>query len=449
MTFTLRNSLILFSALFSSLNLFATHAKTAEIIYKHIEGYTYEINIITLSFSPSPADRPELTIRYGDGTTGVLYRTFMWDISNDTRKNIYRGEHTFPGEGSYILSMEDPNRNYGIVNIPNSVNIPQYVESLLVINDELGPNNSPEFLISPACDVKIVLPFHYNGGAIDWDGDLLVYQLVHCKGANGMLIPGYQFPEASTIFKISTSNGQLLWDVPVVQGEYVIAIKTTEWRNGEVIGYVVREYQFLVDSDEGDVPEIVAIDDTAVYYNQELIMNFSASTLPNDLITLAAYGFPLLEENQPANFDSVAGYGSCNSIFSWETDLQHARAQSYYIYLVSTSQSNFGSRWTTVKPVEISVNYYADIDQPHAEVSSVILNTIIDQTLNLNFRKYYQGNISIRIFSLGGKCVANYNQPLNPDGNIRIDLSSLQNALYIVEVKNNNQRLFSGKVMKR
>ena len=445
----LLKSLFLIVVLFISTNIFATHAKTAEIIYKHIEGYTYEINIITVSYSPSPADRPELMIRYGDGTTEVLPRTYLWEISSDTRKNIYSGEHTFPGEGSFIMSMEDPNRNYGIVNIPNSVNIPQYVESLLVINDALGPNNSPEFLILPVCDVKAENPFHYNGGALDWDGDLLVYQLVHCKGSNGMLIPGYQLPEASTIFKINTSNGQILWDSPIVQGEYVIAIKTTEWRNGEIIGYVVREYQFLVDSDVGDIPNIEGIYDTTVYYNQDLALNFSSSTSSNDLITLATYGYPFLMENQPANFDSVAGYGSCNSTFFWETNLQHARAQSYYIYLVSTSQSNYGSVWTSVKPVEIGVNYYADMNESKSKVSSVHLNTIVDQSLNLNFTKYYEGNISIRIFSLNGNFVIDFNEILNPERDIELDLSNLQNALYIIEISHEKQHLYSGKILKQ
>ena len=442
-------SLFLIIVLFISINLFATHAKTAEIIYKHVEGYTYDITIITLTYSPSPADREEQLIKWGDGYSTILSRELIIEIDNDTQKNYYIGQHTFPGEGSYIMSMEDPNRNYGIVNIPNSVNIPQYVESLLVINDELGPNNSPEFLITSACDVKIESPFHYNGGAMDWDGDLLVHQLVHCKGSNGMLIPGYQLPEASTIFKINTSTGQLLWDWPVAQGEYVIAIKTTEWRNGEVIGYVVREYQFLVDSAEEDVPVIEGIDDTTVYYNQNLTLNFSASTSSNDLISLTAYGYPFLMENQTANFDSIADYEICNSTFTWETNLQHARAQPYYIYLVSTNHSIYGSKWVTVKPVEISVNYYADINQPYSEVSSVILNTIVDQSLNLNFTEYYEGNISIRLFSLGGNCIAEFNQPLNHNRIIILDLSDLQNSLYLIEIKNNKQRIFSGKVLKQ
>jgi len=47
------------------------------------------------------------------------------------------------------MTMEDPNRNAGIINIPNSVNIPFFLETTLVINPFLGNNNSPELLNPP------------------------------------------------------------------------------------------------------------------------------------------------------------------------------------------------------------------------------------------------------------------------------------------------------------
>ena len=125
---------------------YATHERAGEIMYRHINGLTYEVTILTYTYSPSPADRPQLTINWGDGTSSVLERFEKTPITNIIQRNVYIGEHTYVGGGIFTLSMEDPNRNYGIVNIPNSVNIPFYIQTELVINPFLGSNNSVELL---------------------------------------------------------------------------------------------------------------------------------------------------------------------------------------------------------------------------------------------------------------------------------------------------------------
>ena len=89
--------------------------------------------------------------------------------------------HTYSSPGTYTMYMEDPNRNYGVVNIPNSVNVPMYVQTILVINPFLGYNNSPT-LLNPPVDVGCVDQiFIHNPGAYDVDGDSLSYRLVNLQ----------------------------------------------------------------------------------------------------------------------------------------------------------------------------------------------------------------------------------------------------------------------------
>ena len=125
----------------------ATHQRAAEITYKHISGLTYEAKIITYTYTPSPADRPELTLVWGDGSSSILLRTQKINLPDNISLNVYEynpslgatsNRHTYSSPGTYILSMEDPNRNYGVINIPNSVNVPMYVQTVLVINPFLG-----------------------------------------------------------------------------------------------------------------------------------------------------------------------------------------------------------------------------------------------------------------------------------------------------------------------
>ena len=126
---TLHSYLLLVSLLLFSLPAFSTHQRAAEIIYKHVSGLTYEITLISYTYTPSPANayRDYLLINWGDGTTSEIRRVEETYLPNDITFNRYYGTHTFPGPSTYTIACEDPNRNGGILNIPNSINTPLYI----------------------------------------------------------------------------------------------------------------------------------------------------------------------------------------------------------------------------------------------------------------------------------------------------------------------------------
>jgi len=154
---------------------FATHQRAAEIIYKHIEGLTFEFTIIMYTKTSSPADdtRTYMPIYWGDGTADEIIREQWFPIPDvdDISYNLYRGRHTYPAPGYYLISVEDPNRNGGVINIPNSINVPIYVESEIVINPFLGVNNSVQLLNPPIDKGCAGKPFIHNPAAYDIDGD--------------------------------------------------------------------------------------------------------------------------------------------------------------------------------------------------------------------------------------------------------------------------------------
>ncbi|HNY03860.1 MAG TPA: hypothetical protein PKG48_14795, partial [Bacteroidales bacterium] len=123
-------SVLLFPAL-----AMATHQRAAEITFRHIKDLTYEITLISYTFTPSPANayRDYLTIRWGDNTASDIPRVELTYLPDDITYNKYVGQHEFPGPAKYTISCEDPNRNGGIVNIPNSINTPLYIYSELTI----------------------------------------------------------------------------------------------------------------------------------------------------------------------------------------------------------------------------------------------------------------------------------------------------------------------------
>ena len=112
--------LLFFTFVLSS---YSTHNRAGEITYVQLSDLTYEITITTFTYVLSQADRDFLDVDWGDGTISTAQRIFKGQLPNYYQKNIYKIEHTYPGPGIYKIVVQDPNRNYGIVNIPNSVNV--------------------------------------------------------------------------------------------------------------------------------------------------------------------------------------------------------------------------------------------------------------------------------------------------------------------------------------
>ena len=109
-----------------------------------------------------------MPISWGDGTGSDIERIVFEPIPNvyDITYNLYKGTHTFPAPGSYLISVEDPNRNNGVNNIPNSVNVPMYIETEIVINPFLGYNNSVQLLNPPIDQGCAGKPFIHNPGRL-------------------------------------------------------------------------------------------------------------------------------------------------------------------------------------------------------------------------------------------------------------------------------------------
>ncbi len=324
------------SILMSCPTAYATHQRAAEIIYRHLSGLTYEITLISYTFTPSPANayRDNLSINWGDGTVSDIPRVVVTYLPDDITYNKYVGQHTFPGPATYIISCEDPNRNGGIINIPNSINTPLFIYSELMINPFFGGyNNSPVLLIPPVDNACVNQPFYHNPGAFDADGDSLSYRLVPCRGAEGKVIPGYTYPSASNKLSLDSITGDLLWDSPKQQGEFNIAILIEEWRNGVKIGSVLRDMQIIVVACNNKPPVIDPIADTCIEAGKNLRFLVKAWDPDSNKVTLTATGGPLVLADNPASLDPnpAIGKGHTQALFRWNTVCGHIRKSPYQV----------------------------------------------------------------------------------------------------------------------
>ena len=346
----MKKYLLIVAALCLYFSVHATHQRSGEITYRHISGLTYEFTIVTYTFAPSLADRCELEILFGDGGSSIIPRTngiagtnpagafceHLGEIVGpNIRKNVYVGTHTYSGPATYIISVEDPNRNAGVINIPNSVDVPFYVQTTLVINPFLGPNNSVQLLLPPIDNGCVGYTYFHNTGAFDPDGDSLSYKLVDCRGFNGLPIPGYTLPAASESITINAFTGDLIWETPTMQGEYNLAILVEEWRNGILIGTVTRDLQVIIGSCENNPnpPAINVVSDTCAVAGETLMFLVMATDADGDVITLSGVGEPLLLDVSPASFPQpIDSAGQVSSMFTWVPDCSHVRREPYQMY---------------------------------------------------------------------------------------------------------------------
>lgn len=320
----------------------ATHNRAAQIVFKHISGYTYEFTITTFTYNLAPADRQVLTVKWGDNTESEVNRDIdrIEYLPDDYKKNIYITQHTFPGPGIYTVMFDDPNRNMGVLNIPNSVGVVFSVKTVIRIDPNTGVNNSPNLLNYPIDRAALNRKFVHNPAAFDIDGDSLSYELTTCTREGGIAIEDYSFPEASNSLSVDATSGDLIWDAPTRLGLFNIAILIKEFRHGTQIGAITRDMQVEVVDSKNNPPEFLPIKDTCVVAQSELHLPISVIDAERDLITLTSSGGPFLLPSNPASFAVVdAQPGISKALFSWRIDYARVRKQPYQIVLKAEDQN--------------------------------------------------------------------------------------------------------------
>lgn len=336
---------------------FATHNRAGEITYRQISGSTYEIIVVTYTSSlPGTADRPSLVVSFGDNVALEVARYELIFLSNNYKRNTYKVQHTFPGPGTYEIVVEDPNRNYGVKNIPNSVFTVFTIKSTLVINAALGNNTTPQ-LLNPPIDMagKFKL-FVHNPAAFDAEGDSLSFALTSCLGEDGKPIPGYALPPATESLTINPVTGDLIWKNPSDTGSFNVAINVMEWRNGVKIGNIVRDMQIDVRNTTNNPPVNDPLKQVCIEAGKTITMYVTSRDQDNDPLSHKLIGGPLSLPISPANQLKLVSVSSgvITSEFTWKTDCAHIRRQPYEVVL-KADDNNSRLNLVDLDPIQIYI----------------------------------------------------------------------------------------------
>ncbi|MCU0361874.1 MAG: hypothetical protein MUE32_00830, partial [Bacteroidales bacterium] len=314
----------------------ATHNRAGEITYVQLSDLTFEITITTFTYTLSFADRPTLEVEWGDNTRSTASRISILTLPNFYKRNVYKITHTYPGPGVYKIVVQDPNRNEGVKNIPNSVNVIFSISTILTVNPSIGRNSTPVLLNPPYDKAAYGYVFIHNPAAFDPDGDSLSYKLTVCTRDNGKPIENYTLPPATNSIKVDSISGDLIWDTPADTGAFNVAMEIQEWRNKRKIGVVVRDMQINVYTTNNKPPVNGPLKDYCVEAGEVVDFLFTATDPNKDYLYLQATSGAFLINPCRATFtnvDSLPGYAS--SRFRWATCHEAVRSQPYNVIFKS------------------------------------------------------------------------------------------------------------------
>lgn len=348
----------------------STHNRAGEITYKQTGPLTIEMTIVTYTKASSvAADRDSLEVFWGDGSFEQVIRDNSrteFDV-NDIKINYYIASHTYPGIATYTISFLDPNRVGGILNVnfPNSIDIPFFLSTTFTLLDPQfqGFNNSV-VLLQPPIDIGCVdRVFIHNPNAYDSDGDSLVFELVEPLQGLNTPVPNYRLPDeigqfSDNVLTINRFTGEIVWRTPKIQGDYNIAIKVKEYRNGRLINELLRDMQVLIRACENDPPIIRSEEEFCVVAGTSLVIPLDI-TDPNagQRVRLTATGGPFIVSS-PATIDVDDSFREVpfNGQILWNTTCDHISDQYYQIVL--RAADNFfpdSTGLATLKTIRIKV----------------------------------------------------------------------------------------------
>ncbi len=457
-------SVILLLSLFT--NSFATHNHAGVITYKQISDYTIESSVITYT-KLSPHQRDSIYLCWGDGTCEAVLRVNGLDndgngipdgevLDEYFQMNIYTTQHTYDEFGQYTLSMTDPNRNAGILNLnhPNSDMVPFHIQTEFMLNALSGDetNQSPVILEPPIIRAFVDLPYVYTPNAFDLDGDSIVYQITIPQQDINLQVPNYDTPCAiigippdQSLCYLNHKKGLFYWDAPQVAGEYVVAILIKSFRSGELIDQMVLDFNVIVEDDPDIYPEIEIENisgNEIIPVNVGDTMKLEIAVSDPDInqeIEIASSSGLYDYFNNPATFEAVTNGNTGSATFEWIVMEEHFREQPYQVVIKAIDNDSTYSKTSLEVVCYQFEEFVTNVKNPEKQIDFQLFpNPVNEGFLNLKvesnhafFRQYVIYNVSGQELKTG-KISA---------GLTDIDVQFLESGIYFLKLEGDKNTL--------
>jgi gliding motility-associated-like protein len=194
-------------------------------------------------------------------------------------------------------------------------------------------------------------------------------------------------PSPANTFSIDATSGTISWLNPQLQGEFNIAFKVTEWRNGIPVGWVTRDMQVTVVPCSNQTPDISAISDTCVEINSLLQFSVNASDPDvQDNLSMTALGEPFVIPNS-ATFISPSPGNPISGNFLWTPGCDEVRMQPYQVIFEVSDNAALDVPLVNVASTNILVVATAP-QNPSATPNITAMDLVWDQSICSNATGY-------------------------------------------------------------
>ena len=409
-----------------------------------------DIYILDSSFNYTLVSSPNITF----GVGGLLS-----SMSSVYGVEIYHfvDTITFATDGDYVIKWTDCCRNGAIINMSAPLSESMSFATFLKVSSA-NPNSSPTFLADPVTYLPTNTLWQYNPLPFDPDGDSLAWSMSvpYSGGVNAIpdTVSGYEYLDdtsmysnAASPFFIDPVTGQVSWSAKLV-GNFVVSFAIHEYRNGNLIGIMSRDMQFVVIPDTSNsMPQISNMQSVPTnsggypYIKINPGQNYQLHLLANDadvndVLDMEAFGAPFGLSVSPANH-SVSNTGNGNEIegvFSWTPDITHIspipyivvfRTTDYFFYYDETIQFEVTSEataLTNVQGMQISEIY------PNPANNKLFIPISLDKS----------NNVSIEIYNMIGVQISDNNMDLGVGNHVIMKDVNLKSGQYIVVIRDKN-----------
>lgn len=258
----------------------ASHIAGGDLSYVCLGGNQYRINLNlfadcfgvdpgtthTINFSGPCGTVNSITVNLINTGGTEISQLCASQINNSTCHNgslpgmrvfHYTGTVTLPPCDSWTMSWNICCRNAAVLNITNPDLFGSYIEAKL--NSVASScNNSPSFNAQPIPYVCLGQQVNYSYGVVETDGDSLYYSLIGARDAGPTALtysPGYSASSPIPGITINSGTGMITF-TPSQNGNFVVVVLVKEYdSNGVLIGTVMRDIQFIVQTCSNSVPD--------------------------------------------------------------------------------------------------------------------------------------------------------------------------------------------------
>lgn len=339
-----------------SLQTYATHLMGGEILIHDLNNGQHVVTLLayrdtigipmalsaTFNFNGPNGQSFSTTTDYDSIISGNLLPMYPYGVEI----YLFIDTVTIPSPGLWEVSWSNCCRNAAIQNLSAPLSESMLLKTSLLV-DTTYPNSTPYFIVPAAIFLPLQTPWQYNPLPFDVDGDSLHWRLDTPLTSVSQYCAGYTDPSSNpnNPFSIDPVTGSISWTANNM-GNFVASILVDQYRNGQWVGSIRRDMQFIVVNPGQGFPQWTGLSnfnkDSLGHFTFDLVageeftLNLWAqhsNTQRMDDLNMGAFSEIFLDATNQASFEVYRNTISrrIQGVFNWTPDLDNIREEAYLV----------------------------------------------------------------------------------------------------------------------